>query len=255
MSWGGVLLVYAPFVAILGRLMLLRDVARTSVRLPALIVLAALGVISALAGYLQGASMAAPLVAAAGFAGFLAYDYWYSSFGKRHSSVLVVGNMLPAFGLRNADGEWVSSTALLNRPTIWLFYRGNWCPLCMAQVKEIAAQYRELEALGARIALVSPQPHRNTVRLARKFDVPFEFFTDVGSQAAATLGINHDNGLPMGLQVLGYDGDTVLPTVVVTEKGGRILRVHATDNYRVRPEPSAFIEVLRENGAELKRAA
>ena len=185
----------------------------------------------------------------AGVIAFLVYAYWYSSFGARHSNRLVVGNMLPTFELRNTVGEMVSSTTLLDKPTVWLFYRGNWCPLCMAQIREVAAQYQELQELGARVALVSPQPHRNTIKLARKFDVAFDFLTDEDNAAARTLGIAHDHGLPMGMQALGYDSDTVLPTVIVTEKGGRILWVHETDNYRVRPEPETYLAVLREHGA------
>ena len=255
LSWGGALLVYAPFVLVLSWLTLFRNVARTSAHFPVLIALGAIGLIVSVVGYLQGGNQAAPVLAGAGLVAFVAYAYWYSGFGPRHSRALVVGNMLPAFELRNREGEWVSSTTLLDKTTVWMFYRGNWCPLCMAQVREIAGRYRELEQLGARVALVSPQPHRNTVRLAQRFDVGFEFLSDANNAAAKRLGINHDNGLPMGLQMLGYDSDTVLPTVIVTGRGGRILWVDQTDNYRVRPEPATFIQVLKDNEGALRRAA
>ena len=255
LSWGGALLVYAPFVLVLSWLTLFRNVARTSAHFPVLIALGAIGLIVSVVGYLQGGNQAAPVLAGAGLVAFVAYAYWYSGFGPRHSHALVVGNMLPAFELRNREGEWVSSTTLLDKTTVWMFYRGNWCPLCMAQVREIAGRYRELEQLGARVALVSPQPHRNTVRLAQRFDVGFEFLSDANNAAAKRLGINHDNGLPMGLQMLGYDSDTVLPTVIVTGRGGRILWVDQTDNYRVRPEPATFIQVLKDNEGALRRAA
>ena len=249
LAWGGVLLVYAPFLAVLAWLLLFRNVARTSARFPTLIILGVIGVTGSSASYLQDGSLLPSLLAIGGLIAFLLYAYWYSSFGSRHTSRLVVGNMLPAFELRNTDGELVSSTLLIDKPTVWLFYRGNWCPLCMAQVKEVAKHYRKLESLGARVALVSPQPHRNTVSLANKFDVAFDFLTDDDNAAARTLGIAHANGLPMGMQALGYHSETVLPTVIVTEKSGRILWVHETDNYRVRPEPETYISVLREQGA------
>jgi hypothetical protein len=54
----------------------------------------------------------------------------------------------------------------------------------------------------------------------------------------------------MGMQVLGYDSETVLPTVIITAVGGRILWAHETDNYRVRPDPDVYLAVLRENLAE-----
>jgi hypothetical protein len=51
----------------------------------------------------------------------------------------------------------------------------------------------------------------------------------------------------MGMQALGYDSETVLPTVIITGTDGLILWVHETDNYRVRPEPETYLAVLRDN--------
>ena len=65
---------------------------------------------------------------------------------------------------------------------------------------------------------------------------------------ARTLGIENPNGLPMGMQVLGYDSETVLPTVIITGRDGKIIWTHETDNYRVRPEPDVFLDVLRRHG-------
>jgi peroxiredoxin len=246
MTWGGVLLVYVPFLAVLSWLMIARNMARTSSRFPVLIILGIAGVIASGWGYLQGGDQLAPILAIAGFAAFLVYDYWYSSFGRSHSSQIGVGQPLPTVELRNTAGETISSASLTDRPTVWIFYRGNWCPLCMAQIKEVAAQYQQLEELGVRVALVSPQPHKFTVGLAKKFDVAFDFLTDEGNGAARALGIDQDFGVPMGMQVLGYNNETVMPTVIITDAGGRILWVDETDNYRVRPEPDTYLRVLRD---------
>lgn len=249
LGWGGVLLVYVPFLAILTWIMVFRNTPRTSARFPVLIALGVAGVAASAWGYLIGGSAAAPMLAAAGLIGFLLYDYWYSSFPNRNSAPLAAGQPLPAFELLDTSGEVVASNTLTDKPTVWIFYRGNWCPLCMAQVKEIAAQYRELEKLGVRVALVSPQPHRYTKGLARKFDVNFDFLTDEGNRAARTLDIAHDYGVPMGIQALGYDSETVMPTVIITAAGGKILWVDETDNYRVRPDPDTYLGVLREQNA------
>lgn len=248
LGWSGVLLVTVPFLIVLSWIMVLKRTARTSAHFPVLITLATVGVALSSWGYFKGGSVDAPILAIVGWIGFIAYDYWYSSFGHRSSDSLKAGQNLPAFDVKNVAGELVSSADLQDRPTVWIFYRGNWCPLCMAQIKELAEEYQQLQALGVRVALISPQPHKFTVSLARKFDVSFDFLTDEDNRAARTLGIAHDDGLPMGMQVLGYDSDTVLPTVIITDTGGEVLWSHQTDNYRVRPEPAIFLQVLRENG-------
>jgi peroxiredoxin len=249
LSWGGVLLVFMPFALVISALMIFRNVPRTSARLPVLIVMGLIGVIASIRGYSLGGSAAAPILAVLGFLGFLAYDFWYSSFGSRHSEALEVGKRLPEFELTDVRGDTVSSAALTDRPSIWIFYRGNWCPLCMAQIREVADDYKRLEELGVRVVLISPQPHRYTSSLARKFGVSFDFLTDDGNRAAEQLGIAHQNGLPAGMQALGYASDTVLPTVIIAAEGGEILWVHETDNYRVRPEPGTFLNVLRERAS------
>ena len=248
LSWGGVLLVTVPFLCVLSWIMVLKSTARTSAHFPVLITLATVGVALSSWGYFKGGSVGAPILAIVGWVGFIAYDYWYSGFGHRSSDSLRTGQNLPAFDLQDVAGEMVSSADLQDKPTVWIFYRGNWCPLCMAQIKELAEEYQQLQALGVRVALISPQPHKFTVSLARKFDVSFDFLTDENNRAARTLGIAHDDGLPMGMQVLGYDSDTVLPTVIITATGGEVLWSHQTDNYRVRPEPAVYLQVLRENG-------
>ena len=73
----------------------------------------------------------------------------------------------------------------------------------------------------------------------------FDFLTDEGNKAARILGIESENGIPLGMQMLGYDSETVLPTVIITDENGRVIWTHETDNYRVRPEPDVFLKVLR----------
>ena len=39
----------------------------------------------------------------------------------------------------------------------------------------------------------------------------------------------------------------MLPTVIVTDANGKVIWVHETDSYRIRPEPDTYLEVLRIN--------
>ena len=53
--------------------------------------------------------------------------------------------------------------------------------------------------------------------------------------------------MPLGMEIFGYKSETVLPTVIITDEEGKILFLDQTDNYRVRPEPETFFEVLNAN--------
>jgi peroxiredoxin len=175
---------------------------------------------------------------------WITYIKWYSVFNKRNKTIIKVGVKLPVFQLENLEKESVLSENFLGYYTIYIFYRGNWCPLCMAQIKEVIAEYKELEKRNVSMVLISPQPHSFTKSLADKHKVPFHFLTDVNGTAAKTLGIYQNTGIPAGFQVLGYDSDTVLPTVIITNPDGTIIFADLTDNYRVRPEPKVFLNII-----------
>ncbi len=254
-AWGGVLLTTAPFLMVISAIMMTKPVARTSAHFPLLNLLGAIGLAFAAWSYLgRGAGLLPPILAAVGWMSFLLYAYWYSSFGRRDSKRIQIGASLPRFTVRNAADAPVSSAELTDRPAILIFFRGNWCPLCMAQIKELVGRYREISELGVRVALISPQPHSNTVELAKKHGVQFDFLTDKGNAAARALGIDNPHGLPMGMQMMGYDSETVLPTVIITDHNGKVVWSHQTDNYRIRPEPDLYLEVLRQHGLAVSAA-
>lgn len=176
--------------------------------------------------------------------GWILYLKWYSVFKNRDKTILKVGCKLPLFELENTEGEKVLSDNFLGKTTIFIFYRGNWCPLCMAQIKEVVAEYKELEKRNVTMVLISPQPHKYTKSLADKFQVPFHFLKDAKNFAAKKLGIFQNAGIPAGFQVLGFGNDTVMPTVIITDITGEIIFTDLTDNYRVRPEPKVFLNII-----------
>lgn len=250
MAWSGVLLTVAPILMVISYVMMFKNVARTSAHFPLINLLGAIGVVlSMCVWYAHETSILAPAIASVSWFGFLLYAYWFSTYGDRQPSMkLVVGTKLPHFTVRNVEGNLVNSAQLTDKPAILIFYRGNWCPFCSAQIKELISCYKQLDALGVRVVFIAPQPHENTIGISKTYDAKFDFLTDEDNAAARALGIEHKDGLPMGMQVLGYESDTVMPTVIITGKDGKIVWTHETDNYRVRPEPDTFLEVLRQHG-------
>lgn len=172
------------------------------------------------------------------------YARWYTRLDRERQTRLEVGARLPHFDVLDVDGSLVRSESFLGHPTAFVFIRGNWCPLCVAQVRELAADYRSLATRGIEVALISPQPLAETRSLAERFGVNFRYLTDPAAAAATSLGIRHNGGVPPGVTQLGYEADTVYPTVIVIDESGAIVFSDQTDDYRVRPEPALFIAAL-----------
>lgn len=176
---------------------------------------------------------------------WLIYLRWYSVLTGRDSTSLTLGSPLPEFQLETTDGETVASTSFRAHPHLLLFYRGNWCPFCTAQIAELAAAYQRLEALGVTVVLISSQSVAKNRKLAAQFDVPMQFLQDRNNAVAKQLGILQTWGTPMGMQLLGYGSDAVLPTVIITDANGNIVFTDQTDNYRLRPEPETFVAIVK----------
>ncbi|MEM7644717.1 MAG: peroxiredoxin family protein [Pseudomonadota bacterium] len=254
LPWLGVLIASAPLPAFVSVLMVSKPAGRTSRNLPGLLFLTGLGLALTLIAA-PGAGPAPALLAASASLAFLWYDFVYSDLGRTPSGVLRQGAPLPDFTVKDLDGQDVTRADFLGQRTLFLFFRGNWCPLCMAQIEELAARYRDLTEMGVQIALISPQPHTKTAELARKYDIDMRFLHDPDGRAALSLQIHAPDGTPSGLTLFGYARDTVLPTVIATETDGTILYLDQTDNYRVRPEPDTFLDIFRDGAPTATREA
>lgn len=241
MPWLGALIALATLPLQLG-VFFVRATPRTSRAMPVTTgVAAGAAVLSASA---PGAGIVPIVYALGGLLSVLAYVFWSTDLDREEAPSLSLGGQLPVFPVHDENGAAVDVSRYRGGRVLFLFYRGNWCPLCMAQVKELAGRYRELEARGVKVVLVSPQPDGATRSLARKLDVHFDFLVDRDAAAARMLGILHAGGTPAGFDLFGYDADTVLPTAILVGEDGRILFADQTDNYRVRPEPDTFLRVL-----------
>jgi peroxiredoxin len=180
------------------------------------------------------------------FFGWLLYLAWYSGYGVRDRSKVQKGSALPEFTVWDADGGEVSSTRYLGAPAVFLFIRGNWCPFCMAQVKELAALYRRITEMSAKIVIIAGQSQSHTRKLSARFDVPMDFLYDPDLNTARQLGLFHESGTPVGIQALGYSSDTIMPSVLITDASGIVRYADLPDNYRLRPEPEQFLWILDE---------
>ena len=172
------------------------------------------------------------------------YVNWYSNYPET-DFILQEGAKLPSGNLHDVSGSELAVNQLLKRKTVWVFYRGNWCPFCMAQVEEMVNSYKEISALGAVVVFIGSQPDLKNEALSKRFNIAAKFLTDPNNQFAKSLGLLDSGGLPLGLEVLGYEKDVFRPTVLVTDEKGIVRYLDLTENYRIRPEPSEFLKILK----------
>ena len=171
------------------------------------------------------------------------YVNWYSSYAE-NDFIIKEGAKLPSGELSDKTTKH-SIDQLLKRKAVWIFYRGNWCPFCMAQVEEMVNNYKEITEMGAEVIFIGSQSDSKNAALSEKFSIAAKFLTDENHQYAKRIGILDEGGLPLGLEVLGYDKDVYRPTVIITDEKGIVRYLDVVENYRIRPEPKEFLTILK----------
>ncbi len=154
------------------------------------------------------------------------------------------GRPLPDFAAIDEDGNAVRSADLRGAPSVLLFVRGNWCPFCSSQVRNLTKYYKDIVDLGAKLVLVTPKPLQTTRRVAEFFDVEFDFWLDESLAIARQLDLVHTAGVPSGSKA-EYGEDTVWPTALVVDADGKIVFANLSKFIADRPDPKHLLAAIR----------
>ncbi len=169
---------------------------------------------------------------------------WVSKRGLRPvPDVLRLGQPLPDFRAQDEQGDPVRSTELHGSPTVILFVRGNWCPFCSKQVKNLTGYYKDIVDLGAKLILITPKPLETTRRVAEFFEVEFDFWLDDSLSVTKQLGLLQTSGVPGGYDK-EYGKDTVWPTALVVDAAGIIRYTELSKHISDRPDPELLLREI-----------
>lgn len=182
---------------------------------------------------------AAALVAAA------AYLFYRGRNDRPVPEALRRGRPLPDFVAVDEQGNRLRSTDLHGTPAVMIFVRGNWCPFCDRQVKNLTGYYKQIVDLGAKIIFVTPKPLETTRRVAEFFEVEFEFWLDESLAATRQLGLLFETAVPADYRK-EYGEDTVWPTSLVIDAAGIIRYVALSKHIIDRPNPKTLLRELQQ---------
>jgi len=173
-----------------------------------------------------------------------AYQF-YCTYGARQvPEQLRRGQPLPEFTALDEAGNPLHTRDLRGTPVVMIFVRGNWCPFCSRQVKNLTRYYKDIVDLGARLVIVTPRPQETTQRVAEFFNVEFEFWLDESLAATRKLGLLLESAVPKDYYP-EYGSDTTWPASLVIDAGGVIRYVELSKHIIDRPNPKTLLRELR----------
>lgn len=170
--------------------------------------------------------------------------------------IFPTGETAPQFALKDNNGRLVHSADLLALgPLILNFFRGRWCPYCMAELNAWRDLYPQVRERGALLVAISPQTVHQNDLLVHQHNLPFPVLSDAGCTVAEqfrlvyTVPDYHQRQLRGILVNLPFiDGDPSwklpVPATYAIRRDGAIAFARGHADHRVRPEPQEVLATL-----------
>jgi len=163
----------------------------------------------------------------------------------------------PLFTARDNSGKMLDLKALLksHKAVVLFFYRGQWCPYCNKQIKQLQDSLQLLTGKGAYVIGVTPETDENINKTVDKTHASFSIIQDKGYAIMKAYDVNYtvDDAINTKLKSYGIDleknngnADHVLPVpaTYVINPSGKIIYVHFDKDYTKRPSVSSILAVL-----------
>jgi len=171
----------------------------------------------------------------------------------KHVKGLIIGEKAPDFILQNSYGKAVSLSESLNSgPVILKFYRGEWCPICNLDLREIQRYIFQFKKYGAQVLAISPQEPDHALTIVNKNALGFEVLSDSSQKVIRAYNLQFDPGEDYhqrrDLSVLNGDGLRTLPVpaTFIINTDFTIAGAHIEANYTVRMSPEEILKILKE---------
>jgi peroxiredoxin len=172
-------------------------------------------------------------------------------------NALQPGSIAPTFALTDHNGKQVASSDLLaSGPLVVVFFRGRWCPFCIAQLEAWRDAFPALQTAGAQIVAISPQTLHQNFLTADQHKLPFPLLSDSGNRVAKQFGISYP--VPeeqeqlyrrsfVNLPHINGDDSCQLPVAgtFAISQSGKIAATHISADYRERKDPQEVLISIR----------
>ena len=149
-----------------------------------------------------------------------------------------MGDELPRFVLNDQAGN--ERTLPLEKPTVLVFFRGQWCPYCRWELTGLQTINRSVTDLGGEILGVSPDSAVESEELRQKLSLAFGILSDSDLTVMDRFGLRHIGGRA------ATGEDKPFPTTFIVDANGIVKAKIENDTYRDRPSPKDVLAALKE---------
>ena len=161
---------------------------------------------------------------------------------------LKIGDTAPDFTLPSSNGKQISLYEVLKENSVVLsFFRGNWCPFCMAELNHYQEAINNKIVDSAAVIAISPQTVALNNAATEENGLQFNVLSDKGNKIAEQYGLVftlqeniRDIYKGLGADLVVFNGDTTyqlpIPATYIIGKDKKVLFASVNTNYMERAD-------------------
>ncbi len=170
---------------------------------------------------------------------------------------LNLNDKAPDFTAEDQNGKNISlKNELKNGAVVLVFYRGQWCPFCNRQLKQLEDSLGQITAKGAKVLTITPEKEDNITKTITKTKASFSILHDEGLQIMKSYDVAFkvDDKTIEAYQKYGIDfndangvsngANLPVPAVYVINKDGKIVYKYFDADYRKRSSVKDILDHL-----------
>jgi peroxiredoxin len=145
---------------------------------------------------------------------------------------IAVGSPAPDFAATDADGQEFRLSEHAGSPILLKFFRGSWCPYCVAELAQLNGVAKDFAALGVSLVAVSSDRVDELQSLKQKYGWAITLLADPSLAVHRLYNVQHRNFTPKR----GPFREIAIPTTVLIGADGRVAWLEQASDFRVRPQ-------------------
>ncbi len=223
-----------------------------------------IGVAAALIGLYLGISgqgnagilVYVPAVLAIFFGGFILWVLTQRKTPIGDIKVSVGDHVLP-FSAKTSEGQLFESDELKGQRLLFKFFRGGWCPYCVAELNAFNEMLPELKKFGVGIIALSKDIPSEAALHKSRDGLNFPLLSDPDLNVIRAYGLEHHKalgqtknpkstigGLAFGLAPFSFQ-TMAIPTTLLIDETGIIQWIDQTDDYRLRSSNERIMAAVK----------
>ena len=175
----------------------------------------------------------------------------------KEASGLKIGVKVKDFKGIDQNGNKIQLSELLKKgKVVIVFYRGQWCPICMPHVRKLQNRLDKIKEKGASIILISPENQENIQKTILKTNVSIPVLYDKNYEIMKSFDVDFTPGKSLRFvynsllnadlkNAQSDDSQTLpIPATFIIDTDGTVIWRHFNRDYKKRSKVQDILNQL-----------